>query len=156
VIGLAGLTLGSSASFIFAFLIIVSVFWIAYAETHGILVSPTSSLTLPISPIAITIVVLAITFIQRALINLLNENVERARENERKQIDANKALEEERGQLEVRVNERTKDLQRRATQLRTAAEVANAAASIQDLNTLLDQTVRLVNLRFGFYHAGIF
>ena len=58
--------------------------------------------------------------------------------------------------LEHRVSERTKEVERRAVQLRAAAEIGNAAASIRDLDTLLDQTVRLLSMRFGFYHAGIF
>jgi len=60
------------------------------------------------------------------------------------------------GGLETQVFERTKELEKRAVQLQTAAEVARDASAIQDLNTLLNQTVNLINQRFGFYHAGIF
>ncbi|MBI3739296.1 MAG: GAF domain-containing protein [Chloroflexi bacterium] len=156
VIIVAGLTLGAEATLIFGILIVLSVFGIGYGEMRGLLVSPTSTLTNSISPFNLSLVVLAIAFIQRVLIRRLNEHIRRARENEQKQILANQALEEERAKLEIRVNERTADLQRRAAELRTAAEVAKAAASIQDLNALLDQTVRLLSLRFGYYHAGIF
>jgi GAF domain-containing protein len=65
-------------------------------------------------------------------------------------------LGEERGRLEVEVAERTADLARRNTQLRTAAEVARDAAAIQDVEKLLRDVVRLVSERFGFYHTGIF
>ncbi len=58
--------------------------------------------------------------------------------------------------LEQRVSERTQALERRSTQIKTAAEIGNAAASIHDLNALLNQTVQLISLRFGFYHTGIF
>jgi PAS domain S-box-containing protein len=47
-------------------------------------------------------------------------------------------------------------LQRRATQLQAAAEVAREATSILDVRQLLDRTVSLISNRFGFYHAGIF
>jgi signal transduction histidine kinase/DNA-binding response OmpR family regulator/HAMP domain-containing protein len=60
------------------------------------------------------------------------------------------------GELEERVADRTRDLQRRAAQLEAAAEVARDAAVIHDVDQLLDETVRLVSDRFGFYHAGIF
>jgi GAF domain-containing protein/HAMP domain-containing protein len=58
--------------------------------------------------------------------------------------------------LEQRVDERTRDLERRTIQLKTAAEVAREAAAIRDVNQLLDETVRLISERFGFYHAGVF
>lgn len=47
-------------------------------------------------------------------------------------------------------------LQRRAQQLRAAAEVAREATAILDVQDLLDRTVRLISERFRFYHAGIF
>jgi GAF domain-containing protein/HAMP domain-containing protein len=51
--------------------------------------------------------------------------------------------------MEDRVAERTREI-------RTAAEVARESAAIRDVATLLDETVRLISDRFGFYHAGIF
>jgi len=59
-------------------------------------------------------------------------------------------------ELEQRVTERTAALERRVVELETAAEVARDAAAILDVNELLDQTVRLISDRFGFYHAGLF
>ncbi len=60
------------------------------------------------------------------------------------------------GTLEQRVAERSKELEQRATQLRTAVEVGGAVAAQRDLAQLLDQTTRLISERFGFYHVGIF
>ncbi|MFQ6099769.1 MAG: GAF domain-containing protein [Anaerolineae bacterium] len=51
---------------------------------------------------------------------------------------------------------RAAGLERRTTQLQAAAEVAREATAILDVQQLLDETVRLVSDRFGFYHAGIF
>jgi PAS domain S-box-containing protein len=47
-------------------------------------------------------------------------------------------------------------LERRAVQLRAAAEVARDATTARDLEELLNRAVNLVRDRFGFYHAGIF
>ena len=58
--------------------------------------------------------------------------------------------------LETQVADRTADLERRAVQLQTAAQVARDASTAQDLDTLLNNTVDLINQHFGFYHAGIF
>ncbi len=58
--------------------------------------------------------------------------------------------------LEDRVAERTRDLERRSVQLEAAAQVAREAAGIRDVDRLLEETVRLISERFGFYHAGIF
>jgi GAF domain-containing protein len=58
--------------------------------------------------------------------------------------------------LERLVAQRTADLARRTAQLEAAATVARRAAEIRDLDTLLNETVRLISDRFGFYHAGIF
>lgn len=63
---------------------------------------------------------------------------------------------EERDRLQGEMTERTAELARRSTQLQIAAALARDAAQLQDLNELLNETVRLVSERFGFYHAGIF
>ncbi|MCS7179619.1 MAG: GAF domain-containing protein, partial [Anaerolineae bacterium] len=69
---------------------------------------------------------------------------------------ATRELEEHRRTLEQRVAQRTADLVRRTAQLEAASTVARRAAEIRDLNILLDETVRLISERFGFYHVGIF
>lgn len=58
--------------------------------------------------------------------------------------------------LGQQVAQRTHDLERRAVQLQTAAEVARDAASARELDDLLNRAVSLIQERFGFYHAGIF
>lgn len=70
-------------------------------------------------------------------------------------------MEELRGlyqELEDKVAAQTRDLRQRAVQLETSARVAREAAALQnvDVDQLLDETVRLISDRFGFYHAGIF
>ena len=157
VISLASLTLGQLGAFTFTALIILAVWLIGWAETSGVLVSPTSSLTLfPSTPIAISIVILAFTFIQRALINLLNENVKRAQLSESEVIKRNAELQEISAGLERTVSERTSALEKRAAQLQAITELSESIAQLKDLNTLFDTTTRLISERFEFYHVGIF
>ncbi len=59
-------------------------------------------------------------------------------------------------ELEQRVADRTQALAQRALELQTAAEVAREAASIPELQLLLDRAVNLILERFGLYHASIF
>jgi PAS domain S-box-containing protein len=48
------------------------------------------------------------------------------------------------------------DLERRALQLQTAAEVSRAASSILNVDELLPQVVELIRARFNLYYAGLF
>jgi signal transduction histidine kinase/HAMP domain-containing protein/ActR/RegA family two-component response regulator len=58
--------------------------------------------------------------------------------------------------LEQRVADRTRELERRAVQLLTAAEVSHATSSILDPDELLSRTVELIADRFNLYYAGLF
>jgi GAF domain-containing protein/HAMP domain-containing protein len=58
--------------------------------------------------------------------------------------------------LDLRVQERTKSLDKRTNQLRAVAEVGKSITSYRNLVGLLEQTTRLINENFGFYHIGIF
>ncbi len=60
------------------------------------------------------------------------------------------------GTLEARVAERTQEVERRAEYLAITGGVSQAAASILDVDTLLDRVAHLIAERFGFYHTGIF
>lgn len=66
------------------------------------------------------------------------------------------AIKQQQGTLERRVVERTKELQHRALQLETTAEIAKLTAEISDLSVLLKRAVELLRSRFGFYHVSIF
>lgn len=65
-------------------------------------------------------------------------------------------LENARQTLEKRVQERTADLTKRATQLHAIATAARAIAGVQDLRTLLSDITSSVSGLFGYYHVGIF
>ncbi len=58
--------------------------------------------------------------------------------------------------LEERVAERTRDVERRVLELQVAAEIARDASRTSNLNDLLARSARLIHERFGFYHTGIF
>lgn len=65
--------------------------------------------------------------------------------------------------LEVRVAERTAELeksthqlQKRAEQFEAVAQVARVITSIQNLDILLPRITQLVSQQFGFYHVGLF
>jgi GAF domain-containing protein len=59
-------------------------------------------------------------------------------------------------ELQENVIERTRELETRATQLKAAADVSKAAASVRNLSELLQQTTKLINERFKYYHVGVF
>jgi len=66
-------------------------------------------------------------------------------------------------ELEVRVAERTmelelsnKDSQHRASQFEAVAKVAQASSTIRELDVLLPSITELISQHFGYYHAGIF
>lgn len=48
------------------------------------------------------------------------------------------------------------ELERRSTQLRTAAEVSKSASLILDPDELIDQAVNLIQEQFDFYYVGLF
>lgn len=59
-------------------------------------------------------------------------------------------------ELEGRVQERTRSLERRASQIKAAAELGHSATTILELNRLLTEVTHLISDKFGFYHTGIF
>ena len=58
--------------------------------------------------------------------------------------------------LEQRVNDRTREIERRSNLLKAVAEVGRGITSYRNLSELLQQTTYLIHDNFGFYHVGIF
>jgi len=83
-------------------------------------------------------------------------NLEAIQSREIELRERNKELDQLRDSLELRVTERTTELEIRATQLQAIASVARAIASVQDIDVLLPDITKLVSQQFGFYHVGIF
>lgn len=65
-------------------------------------------------------------------------------------------LSNERSNLEERVNERTRSLDKRTAQLRAVADVGKSITSFRNLSELLQQATYLIQENFGYYHVGIF
>lgn len=59
-------------------------------------------------------------------------------------------------ELEQRVADRTRILDRRSLQIQAAAQTARDATAAFELDELFNRAVNLVPSRFGYYHAGIF
>ncbi len=78
----------------------------------------------------------------------------------RKFLTSQKQLTEELGQerllLEHRVQERTNELEKRASQQQAASQIARTISGQPSLETLLTVSVQQVQQRFGYYHCGIF
>lgn len=68
----------------------------------------------------------------------------------------NLELESNQRLLEHRVDERTADLERRASQMETVSSVARSISAVRDLDQLLPTICEVVSDQFGFYHTGVF
>lgn len=65
-------------------------------------------------------------------------------------------LRSERANLEARVEERTKSLDKRTAQLQAVADIGKSITSFRNLDELLQQATYLIHDNFGYYHVGIF
>jgi len=65
-------------------------------------------------------------------------------------------LNAERSSLETRIKDRTRDLERRLVQIRTAGEISLALNNELDPEKVLQQVVDLVQNRFDLYYVGVF
>jgi len=60
------------------------------------------------------------------------------------------------GNLEERVESRTKELEERNNQLGAIADLARAIATIRDVEELLSEITQQISERFSYYHVGVF
>ncbi|MBN1889033.1 MAG: GAF domain-containing protein [Thermoflexales bacterium] len=65
-------------------------------------------------------------------------------------------LETSRSELEQQVSGRTQEIERRAAQIATGAEVARAATMLHEPERLTVQVVDLIQEKFNFYYVGLF
>ena len=151
---MAGLLLGWPGAISFTILSIFSGWALAYAETYQ-LFSPTLDEPLNFArdmtgvfALVGIIIYLTITNLQTAL--------NKSRSTARELSLSNQELNELRVDLEKRVEERTSELKKRATQLEAVSSVARTIASVQEIDTLLPAITSLVSQKFGFYHVGVF
>lgn len=65
-------------------------------------------------------------------------------------------INKERDSLEQRVEERTLEIQKRASQQQAASQVARAVSTQANLDDILNIATVQIQNQFGYYHAGIF
>lgn len=151
---LAGLLLGVRPAVFIAAISVISGFLLAWAETMGIIQympGPAVGVAWEYTFLFVfstIFMALTITSLQRALRD--------ARSSAKGFETSNRELTKLRDELEIRIQERTASLEKRASQLQTVARVARTIVSIQDLSILLPSITGLVSEQFGFYHTGIF
>jgi GAF domain-containing protein len=87
-----------------------------------------------------------------AIITLINGLQRTAQKEKNLSIE----LSREKDSLEQRIELRTKELQKRASQLEAASEIAQDVSKISNLDELLPHSVDSIRDRFGYYHAGVF
>ena len=146
---MAGLLLGGWATIVVAELSVLAGLVLFYAKTVDALPAPVLYMGPGPSWITLTANLIATVAMLYLATRAMNEALRRARRSAAK-------LDEQRELLEETVARRTRDLEQRAIQLATAAEVGRAAASILELESLSHQVVDLVRDRFGLYYAALF
>jgi GAF domain-containing protein len=154
IVVLSGLLLGGHVAMIVTAASVLAVLGAFYVEASGLLVVDQLPLSLA-DPIFVIIPLALIGVLLRYAINGLSEAIERSRQNERAQIEANRELEMLQASLEHRVAERTSELERRSVQLQAAAEVGQAVTSILDTGELIWRVAELIQERFELYHVGL-
>ena len=151
---MAGLLIGWQGAIGFVLLSMLSGWALAYAQETRIF-SPTLDQPLSFARDMTGIFVLTGILIY-LIINNLQQALRKSRSVAEQLIVSNRELNELRVDLEQRVEERTSQLGKRATQLEAVSSVARTIASVQDINALLPDITKLVSRHFGFYHVGIF
>ena len=156
IVVLAGLLLGTRGAFLYAILASITAAIIGYTDINGISPLSASSQT-GYDDIAVAATMFFLTAVLlRVIILRLTESVLEAEDFGKVQEASNIELKILQGELEQRVDIRTKELKKQADQLEAIADVARSVATIQSTDLLLPAITRLVSERFGFYHVGIF
>ncbi|HVF26071.1 MAG TPA: GAF domain-containing protein [Anaerolineales bacterium] len=140
---MAGLLLGWRPAIGFTILSILAIFQFATPETFGAAIEGT------------VLLIFGAIFLY-LIISSLQKAVRRAQAHSNNLLASNRQLIELRDLLELRVQERTAALEKRATQLQIVASVARTIVAIKDIDSLLPEITRLVSEQFDFYHTGIF
>ncbi|MGD8790982.1 MAG: GAF domain-containing protein [Anaerolineae bacterium] len=151
---LAGLFLGFRESVVALLLGSLTMAGFGWAFSTGLLVAPGDQSSADLTGwIAGTLTFFMMGTLMVVSLNYLVPRLSLALEQSR---ELTRALGKQRDRLEEQVAARTEDLMRRRSQLEAAAQVARDATAIQDVDQLLEETARLVSVRLGFYHTGIF
>ncbi|GAB4489561.1 MAG: hypothetical protein Fur0016_06880 [Anaerolineales bacterium] len=177
VIVIGGLMLGRQAIPFVTFLTLIGISIVTYRDMNGLNNSFMAKQTGLYDLLVFTVIQLIIAASLNALMTRLTVALQKSRENEKAQIQANEELRQLQATLEEQVAERTLELeqrshelsdrtvqleianirtQRRAAQLQAISDTTKAIASARSLEALLPRIVNVVSERFNFYHVGIF
>lgn len=140
---MAGLLLGWRPAIGYTLISILAAFWLSNQETVGTAIEGT------------VLFIFGAVFLY-LIINTLQNAVKRAKANATDLRISNQQLMELRDDLELRVEERTAALGKRAAQLQTIAELSQTIAQVQNPNEIFPTAATLISERFGFYHVGVF
>jgi GAF domain-containing protein len=156
IVVLAGLLLGVRGAFVFALLGSIAAAILGYADVNGI--SPFSATTQTgYDDIVVAAVLLFTTAgVLRVIIQRLTDSLHESESNAQAQEVANIELQELQKDLELHVDQRTKELQSTVAQLQTISQVSQIISGIRGLDELLPQITDLISQRFEIYHTGIF
>jgi len=153
----------------FAGLAIVAVV-IMYLLDGVFLPTPNTPLAPIVSLISFVLIILFTALILQFAANNLRKALARAQNSEIELSRRNKELQTYQQTLETQVDERTRELSNRSTELELAnkyiqrrsdqfealAQVAQTIALIRDLQELLLNVTTVISEKYGFYHVGIF
>ncbi len=149
IVVVAGLLLGGRGGIIFAGLSVVATLGITLAQTANMLPAALGVRS-PMEqwwPLSLFVGATA------GLLNLASRSLSDALQRARRYATE---LEEQRAGLEVTVQERTRDLERRTRYLEVTAAIAREATSELELDALMTSVVNSISRQFGFYHTGLF
>lgn len=149
VVIIAGLLSSRRAALGYVGLSAVAGLGVLYLERHGLL----SPQFITFSPVGGWVLLTAHLGITIMLLYLAVRSMDEALGQARRTAGE---LEQQRGQLEILVEERTRDLAQRSNYLEATIAVAREAASTLDQPQLLSQVAQLISERFECYHTGIF
>ncbi len=146
----AGILIGVGAALVFTLLSTIAYVLIGMAQVAGQLPGPLAPEAMYLS----NAVGLGLGLSVMVIFDWIsNREIGRTLERER---ELSAELRGQRAILEQRVAERTETLRQRSEKLEAAGRVARRVAGMRHVRQLLDETVRLISERFGFYHAAIF
>ena len=139
----AGLLVGWRPALGFTFASILAVLTLATEETLGVAIEGT------------VLFVFGAIFLY-LIISSLQNAIKGVKATATELQNSNRQLIDFRNVLEIRVEERTAALGKRAAQLQTIAEFAQSIAQVQNPNEIFSVAANLISERFGYYHVGIF
>jgi GAF domain-containing protein len=128
---------------------------VAYALVR--LLQASGQLTTPVSAqnaLALNVAALGLGLAALVVINwVVRQQATRALASE---LQLRVQLETSRSELEQQVSGRTQEIERRAAQIATGAEIARAATMLHEPERLIVQVVDLIREKFSFYYVGLF